>query len=216
MSYANNRIRRLPVFFLLDTAESLAGTLEVTMQQGLLMVKNELCKYPACIKSVYLSSITFGETHLSQPLAPLDFFIQPAWQARGESILKPALLSLAEALRYDLILKTGERSGDFAPLVFLVLGSHPIDNWQVVIPLLQTFTENQRPLIVALVTRPALAQEIKVLSQHILCLNPAEGECMTNFFLWVAQAIRGICEDCERGATTIGLPALPYGVVASS
>ena len=186
------------------------------MQQGLLMVKNELYRHPGCARSVYLSSIIFGETQITQPLVSLSFFTQPSWQAKGESVLKPALRSLEEALEYDLIVKSAERPGDYAPLVFLVLGGRPIDAWQDASTPLQAFTDNRRPLVIALVTQPSLAQEVKALSQHVLYLNPVEGVCMTNFFLWVAQAIRGICEDSERGATTINLPELPYGVVASS
>lgn len=216
MPLAFRRPRRLPVFFLLDTSEYLAGTLEVTMQQGLLMVRNELYRHPGCAQSVYLSSITFGESHVSQPLMSLNVFTQPTWQAKGKSALKPALHSLVEALEYDLIVKTAERPGDYAPLVFLVLGGRPIDAWQDACASLQAFAGNQRPLIIVLVTQPSMAQEVKSLSQHVLCLNPAEGVCMTNFFLWVTEAIRGICEDSEHGATSINLPELPYGVVASS
>jgi uncharacterized protein YegL len=212
------QLRRLPVFFLLDTSKAMAGIFEVTVQQGLHVVKNKLYEHPGCQYAVHLSSITFGSMQMSQTLASLGAF-EPGvsgWQARGECVLRAALLSLVEALSYDLISPSSARLGDYKPLVFLVLGSRPTDSWQDVCALLQALPGHQQPLIVALVTHSVLAREVKALSPHVLLLKPTEGECMTNFFLWVAQTIITVCESCERGDTAIRFPELPYGVVTAA
>lgn len=205
--------RRLPVFFLLDTSETMAGTLEVTMRQGLLVVRNELQRHTLSARSVNLGVITFAEACRYTQLASLSLFTPPIWQTRGRCHIGPALSCLAEALTFDLVISQPERPGDYAPLVFLVLGALPVDAWQMGQNMLRSFTDNRRPHIVALVTQRDLVEKAKQLDQLVLLLDPARGESMTNFFYWVAQATTRICEDCESGATSIEFPQLPYGVV---
>lgn len=213
--FAHRRFRRLPVFFLLDTSKAMAGTFEVTVQQGLHIVRNQLHEHATCRYSVHLSSITFGGSQVSRPLVSPDAF-EPGvagWQAGGTCMLRSALLSLLDALSYDLVLPGMTRSGDYKPLLFLVLGDQPADSWQDVCTQLHALPDYQQPLVVTLVTRPGLAREVKALSPHVLLLNPSEGECMTNFFLWTALTIITVSESCERGDTAIHFPSLPYGVV---
>lgn len=215
-AHAHHLIRRLPVFFLLDTSAAMAGVFEVTVQQGLHMLKNELYRHPICQYTVHLSVITFGGTHISQGLVPLRDFTLAGWQAGGKCSLRPAFLSLAEAFRYDLIFPGPTRLGDYKPIVFLILGERPGDSWQDAYTTLKTYPGGLQPLIVTLVTRQRLARELKVLGGHTLLLAPAEGECMTNFFTWAASTISTICESCEHGEANIHFPALPYGVVTTT
>ncbi len=211
--YLNHRLRRLPVFFMLDTSDEMAGTFQVTMQDGLLVVKRELVQYGITSQCVYLGSVTFGGQATPYALVPLDAFTPPLWQAQGTSNLKPALLSLIEALMFDLIVARADHPGDYTPLVFLILGSYPSDEWEEALEGLAQFKDNRRPLIISLVTRPELIESVRTMSNYALLLQPAEAAYMTFFFFWVARTIVKACEDYERGATTIIFPELPYGVV---
>lgn len=213
--FASQRPRRLPVFFLLDTSEAMGGTFQVTMQDGLQVVKSELMQHPLAAQHVYLSSILFGENATEHSLAPLEVFRVPAWDAQGECELRPALAKLSDALLYDLITARPNAPGDYSPLVFLVLGGTPTDagTWQATVGALTTFDGAHQPLIVALVTKPELADVARIISRHVLVLTEAEALYMTTFFFWIARTIAKICEDCERGAAAIELPVLPYGVV---
>lgn len=211
--YLQYRPRRLPVFFLLDTSQALDGTFQVTMQDGLLVIKREVVQHVLGGQHVYVSSITFGEQTRDHGLVPLDNFTPPIWQAQGQCLLKPALESLMDALKFDLLTSRPDRPGDYAPLVFLVLGGTPSDAWEEKVEELKSFTDNQRPLIVALVSRPELVGKIRMLTNSVLLLQPAEAASMTYFFFWVARVITKVCEDCLRGASSINFPELPYGVI---
>jgi len=213
--FAGQRPRRLPVFFLLDTSMEMGGTFQVTMQDGLQVVKNELMQHPLATQHVYCGSILFGENATEHGLAPLDVFGIPGWDAQGICNLQPALAKLGDALMFDLIAPRANVPGDYKPLVFLVLGGEPADvgTWQESISALTMCDERSRPLIVTLVTRQELVHTARVVSEHVLVLAKTEALYMTAFFFWVARTIAKISEDCERGRDAIEFPVLPYGVV---
>ncbi len=209
----NVRSRRLPVFFLLDTSSEMDGTFQVTMQQGLLAVKHELSQADVPLHHIYLGGITFAEQATSHYLAPLEVFNPPTWEAYGSCNLKPALVGLAEALMFDTIAASNGRPGDYPPLVFLILGSTPIDTWEETIGTLASFIDNRQPLVVSLATRKDLAQMLGAISNYPLLLQSTEATYMTNFFFWVARTIAKVYMDYERGSMTVHFPDLPYGVV---
>lgn len=215
--FAGQRPRRLPVFFLLDTSKEMGGTFQVTMQDGLQVVKSELLQHPLAAQHVYCGSILFGENVTEYGLVPLDVFSIPGWEAQGRCNLQPALVKLSDALMFDLIAPRVSTPGDYSPLVFLVLGGEPDDvgTWKEATGALTMSDEWPRPLIVSLVTRPELVDAAKAISQHVLVLAKEEALYITTFFFWVARTIGKISEDCERGTDVIGFPALPYGIAVT-
>jgi uncharacterized protein YegL len=213
----HHRSRRLPVFFLLDTSNAMAGTFQVTMHDGLLVVKRELTQHGVASQSVYLGGIMFNDQVMSHALVPFDLFTPPLWQAHGVCHLESALESLSECLTYDLIAARADHPGDYRPLVFLILGNlPPVETSERAVGEFAQFKDNRSPLIISLVTQPELAESVRAISSYVLLLQPAEAVHMSSYFFWVARTIAKACDDYERGATTINFPDLPYGVVVSS
>ena len=193
----------------------MAGTLEVTVQQGLHIVLNELWNHDSCQYAVQVSTITFDGTQTAGALLSLQFATQSwlRWRAGGQCMLQPALQALTEALIYDLIYPSPMRQGDYTPLVFLILGGTPADASQHFALGLSGVPGTLHPLIITLVTRPELVRVARQFTAHTFVLNPAEGESMTRFFFWVAKSIVMTCESCEAGEKDIQFPDLPSGVV---
>jgi len=148
---------RLPVFFLLDTSQATEGTLAVTMQQGLQVVRDELQDRLQTINCVYLSTILFGETIQVSRLRSSWLFQPPVWRPQGRCYLRPAVEFLAQTLQKELLVSRPGCPGDYAPLIFLILGSQPLDDWYRSVAALQTLPGVPAPLIVSLITRPNLA-----------------------------------------------------------
>lgn len=210
------RPRRLPVFFVLDTSAAMDGTFAVTMQDGLLIVKRELAQHAAAARQVCLSVITFGDVVTETALQPTERFTPPEWLAGGSCQLRPALTSLAGALNYDLILPRPEHPGDYAPLVFLVLGDDPSDGWAEARQALMSFTSlavNQRPFLVSLVVYPRLAEKMHDINTHLLLLQSAQAVAMTAFFFWTARVIVKMFENNERGSGEMIFPDVPRSIV---
>lgn len=210
------RPRRLPVFFLLDTSAAMDGTFAVTMQDGLLIVKRELAQNSAAVRQVYLSMITFGDQVTEAALQPAERFTPSEWQAGGSCQLRPALASLAGALKYDLIPPGSAHPGDYRPLVFLVLGDDPSEGWPEVQQALKFFASlalYQRPLLVSLVAHPRLVEKMRDIDTYLLLLQSVQALSMTAFFFWAARAIVKMFEDSERGSSEIIFPDVPRSIV---
>lgn len=212
-AFKRHEIRRLPVLFMMDTSTAMAGTLQVVMQDGPGVVKRELALYPRVSRYVYMGEITFSEDARLYKLVHCTSFVGANLRVNGSCMLSPALALLKEVLAFDLILPSAFQAGDYAPLIFLILGNFPVDEWHESFASLVTFTGNQRPLIVTLVTQVELVLKMKRYSNHLLLLNSADASGMTNFFFWVVQMILQTYEQYSQGVNEIDLPKLPHGLV---
>jgi uncharacterized protein YegL len=198
---------------MLDTSKDMGGTFQVTMHDGLLALKNELGQQMLLSPLVYLSLITFGGQMLWHRLRTPKFFEPPVWHAEGRCMLKPAIERLTKAVEEDLMANRPDRAGDYTPLVFLVLGSHPVDNWQKSLGGIMEIYDNRAPQLIAVVTRPDLLPEMKGISDKLFLLKPAKAIFMTKCFFWITQSIIKISEDYSRGATTITFPDPPSELI---
>lgn len=205
--------RRLPVFFVLDTSARMGGTFQVTMQEGLLLVKRELQAFGDAFEHAYIGSITSGGLATSYSLAPLPTFTPPYWQAGGECDLAGAFMHLADALSFDLLLPRSGHPGDYPPLVFLILGSEPSEQWTQTLEQVGAVLAQRQPLVLSLVTDLAIAEKVKAISRHIFLLQSAEALFITYYFSWTARTIARIWECYSSGISDIRFPDLPYGIV---
>jgi len=218
-SLSPSQRRRLPVFFLLDTSQDMAGTFQVTMTEGIQLLKQELERIQRGMTAplFYLSLLTLAEqsrqvVHLLK--APRRFE-PPTWHAEGRCEFKTALVELRGMFEHDLIKTQPAMIGDHYPLIFIVLGSTPSDSWRPGLTTLTgAFIDNRRPRIITLVTKQRLVAEAKSVSDVVLLLRPAEAKNMTRFFFWAVDAIVRVGENYRNGAANLILPPLPDGVVA--
>lgn len=219
LSSLSSQRRRLPVFFLLDTSQDMAGTFQVTMTEGIQLLKSELERIQRGMTAplIYLSLITLAEqsrqvVHLLK--APRRFE-PPTWHAEGRCEFKTALEELRRMFEHDLIKTQPASTGDHNPLIFMVLGSAPSDAWKPGLTALAgAFIDNRRPRIITLVTKQRLVADAKSVSDVVLLLRSAEAKNMTRFFFWAIDAIVRVGENYRTGATKLVLPPLPDSIIA--
>ena len=86
--------RRLPIYLLLDTSNSMSGEPIAAVQNGVQMVISALQNDPQALETAYISIITF-ESEVKQmiPLTELSQFTPPQLKAEG-------VTSMGEALKY--------------------------------------------------------------------------------------------------------------------
>jgi len=137
--------RRLPVYLVLDTSDTMQGHAIVGINEGVSMIYRELISDPRTTESVYLSVLTFpAQVYHSPVFVPVDQFVPPYLSAAGPSLLGEAIHRLNESLEYDIIPSgLGEIKGDYRPMVFVLLGSHPIDDWRSEVRRLSTHAFSQ-------------------------------------------------------------------------
>lgn len=121
-------MRRLPVFFLLDCSESMAGDSLRKMEEGLHAVVQSLRADPHALESVYISVIAFaGFAKTVVPLIELVAFYPPKLPLGGGTSLGAALETLMAEIDRTVVRGSAERKGDWKPIVYLFTDGHPTD-----------------------------------------------------------------------------------------
>lgn len=212
----NRYQRRLPVFFMLDASQDMKGTFEVTMQAGLDKLRFALLNQRMDTGGIDMTIITFGKTTKLYKRESLQKFTKPIWHAQGQCVLQPAFSCLIDAFESTIVASNPARPGDYPPLVFLILGSRPCDLWQAAVGTLATFIDNRRPLFITLLIpweTEELGREYNMISHTVLSLQQAKAEYLTQFFVWVSNAITKVLEsyttEYSQGRALTAFPILP-------
>jgi len=123
--------RRLPIYLLVDTSDSMAGEPIRLASQTINSLHRELMNIPEVIEMVSLSVIAFGGTAQQiVPLTELAEFILPELSTGGPSKLGVAFRVLKDAMDREVKPNRPGKKGDYAALVFLLIGSKPADSWR--------------------------------------------------------------------------------------
>lgn len=124
-------MRRLPIYLLLDTSESMRGEPLDAVRMGVELLVSDLRQDPMAMESVWLSVITFGGT-VKQivPLTDLTLFQMSYLEASGACLLGGALEELLNCSDRELVARSISNKGDYKPIVFLMANGRPTDGWE--------------------------------------------------------------------------------------
>ncbi len=197
MSIAFNQdaSRRLPVYLLLDTSSSMQGVKIVGVNNGVIMICQELLGDPRAASTVYISIITFADQAYQSPLIPITQFTPPQFNANPPGIsgtaLGGALRLLNESLDQDLFINQGDaQKGDYKPIVFVLTDGEPSDHWQTEAQRLANRTVNKAANVIGLGIGPgANIQIIRQFANIALLMQDVTPANLRSFFAWVSGSI---------------------------
>lgn len=122
-------MRRLPIFFVLDVSESMAGDNIRVLNKGIENLVRTLRTDPHALESVYLSVIVFaGKAKTLTPLVELASFYPPRLPLGSGTSLGKALDLLMSEIDKNVEKTTTEIKGDWKPVVYLLTDGKPTDD----------------------------------------------------------------------------------------
>ncbi len=122
-------MRRLPIFFVLDVSESMAGDNIRVLNKGVENLVRTLRTDPHALESVYLSVIVFaGKPKTLTPLVELASFYPPRLPLGSGTSLGKALDHLMSEIDKNVAKTTHEVKGDWKPVVYLLTDGKPTDD----------------------------------------------------------------------------------------
>lgn len=130
-------MRRLPIYLLVDTSKSMAGSKISAVNEGLKDLVNLLRENPVALETGYISIITFSTE--SQQVLPLTSLIDvqlPTIKAVGWTNLELGLGKLLECMEREVVSASAqlERKGDYKPIVVIFSdGGQSRGNWHNII-----------------------------------------------------------------------------------
>jgi len=198
--------RRLPVFFLIDNSESMAGATMKAVSDGLHHLLEALRSDPRSLETTHVSMITFGgKARTLMTLTPVDEIRIPKFGIGCGTSLGGALDLLLHALRSDLRANGADgQKGDWRPLCFLLSDGDPTDAWRDAALKVRAMHDAGRCLMVAVACGPDVdVDNLRVLTP-VVHTSDTDADSIAHYFRWVTRSMQ--VASVAVGVTT-DLPA---------
>jgi uncharacterized protein YegL len=205
-------MRRLPVYFLLDTSGSMNGEPIQALNNALSGMISTLRSDPQASETLWISIITFDrEVKELMPLTDLQSFQLPeiVCPQSGPTFTGKALSFLAEKIKADIKKSTPDQKGDWKPLLFVFTDGKPSDLqlYKDTIPLIKS--QNFGAIVGCAAGSKADDLLLKELTKDVVHLETADSNTLKRFFLWVSDTIEQ--GNKSMGTTdTVDLPPPPF------
>lgn len=194
-------MRRLPVYFLLDTSGSMYGEPIAALNNALSGMIHSLRSDALASETLWISIITFDrEIKEIMPLTDLQSFQLPEIECprSGPTFTGKALSYLYDKVRKDIKKSTPEQKGDWRPLLFIFTDGKPSD-----ILLYKEFAPKIKSLNFGTIVGCAAGhqandEQLKVVADTVVHLETADSSTLRQFFTWVSDTI-------EQGNKSMGV-----------
>ncbi len=214
MSGIRSRVRRLPVFLLIDDSAAMIGVNTVAASEGLQTFQRDLLAHPVAVRSVYLSVALLSPHGAATPLEPVSYLDIPTFQAKGDCLLAPALEHVQRTIVDEVNLDTAERPGDLHPLVIVVLSGSCNDELASLTSALDNLThlDSARQPRMFVIAGDADDARVRALGGYLFTVAFADGNSVANVFAWAAAVVCSICDAQARGERSVDWPPAPAGI----
>lgn len=207
-------MRRLPVFFVLDCSESMAGENLTKMEQGLQSIIKKLRTDPHALESVYISVIAFaGVAKTVAPLIEVASFYPPRLPLGGGTSLGAALDALMAEIDKSVVKTTADRKGDWKPIVYLFTDGRPTDNPTSAI---RQFKERfgTRSTVVAIgLGKDADFSVLRQLTDNVIQFEDVTDGDFSKFVAWVSASVVAQSKSVGEKDAADALPALDPSIM---
>ena len=204
-------MRRLPVYFLLDTSGSMYGEPIQALNNALSIMVNTLRMDPQALDSLWLSFITFDrEVKELMPLTELVNFQLPeiTCPQSGPTHTGKALEMVYEKVKNDVRKGTETQKGDWRPLLFIFTDGKPSDLkiYRDMIPKIKSLKFGA--IVGCAAGHRASDEMLKELTDTVVHLETADSSALKQFFQWVSDTIEQGNQSQGTG-TDVSLPPPP-------
>ncbi|MDR1081483.1 MAG: VWA domain-containing protein [Deltaproteobacteria bacterium] len=181
--------RRLPVYLLLDTSESMIGPPLKCLEEGVQHMLRTLLKNPFALETVHVSVISFAAgAQVLVPLTDLQDVRLPPLSVRPGTAMGTALRLCLDSMTREVVRTTSDRKGDYRPLVFILTDGEPTDEWRGPASMLKNM--HPRPSITALgCGDEAEFGCLTEIADVAVSLEDVTREGMEKLFAWVSASV---------------------------
>jgi uncharacterized protein YegL len=185
-------MRRLPVYFLLDTSGSMRGEPIQALNNALSGMVNTLRSDAQALDSLWISIVTYDrEVKEIAPLTELVSFQLPeiTCPQSGPTNTGAGLEYIIQQVKKDVIKGSSTQKGDWKPLLFVFTDGKPSD-----MPLYREKIIEIKNLNFGAVVGCAAGPKaddiiLKELTDNLVHLDSADSSTLKQFFKWVSETI---------------------------
>jgi len=183
-------MRRLPIYFLIDISESMAGEPIKQVQDGMRTLVQTLRTDPYALETVYISIIAFaGKARILSPLTEIFKFYPPEFPLGGGTSLGKGLDCLMDDIEKSVVKTTIEHKGDWKPIVFLFTDGTPTDDPESAISRWNANFRRRASIVAVSIGDNANTQLLGKLTDNVLRLKDTDENSFKQFFKWVPASV---------------------------
>ncbi len=202
--------RRLPIFFLLDSSESMIGEPLAGLNEGLKQFKNILMGDPQALETVFVSVITFSsKAQQVVPLTEIIKFTPPTLSVGSGTSLGAGLDLLTTCLKNDVRVSTSEQKGDWKPVVILLTDGSPTDEWREPLKRLRALPGGMGNIIAIGCGSDVDLEVLREISPSAVLMKSLDQSAMRAFFKWVSASVSTVSKNVLQSGPGKELPPLP-------
>jgi len=184
-------MRRLPIYFLLDISESMAGENLVQLEEGLAQIVKRLRTDPHALETVWISVIAFaGKVKQLAPLTELVMFSPPELPVGGGTSLGAALEFLMTDIDRNVAKNTPTQKGDWKPIVFLMTDGRPTDNAGPAADKWVKDFQRRANLVAIALGHSADLTLLRSLTENAFVLTPESDVDFHKFIAWITHSVQ--------------------------
>jgi uncharacterized protein YegL len=193
-------MRRLPVYFLLDTSGSMNGEPIQALNNAMSGMINTLRSDAQASETLWISMITFDkDINEIAPLTELPAFQLPeiVCPPSGPTFTGKALEMLYDKVNKEVRKGTPTQKGDWRPLLFIFTDGKPSDPqlYAEMIPKIKSL--NFGAIVGCAAGNKGDNAKLKELTDSVVHLDTADSTTLKQFFKWVSDTI-------EQGNKSMG------------
>lgn len=193
-------MRRLPVFFLVDVSESMAGEHLYKLEEGIGAIVSTLRKDPYALETAWISLLVFaGKTRVAMPLVELIAFQPPELPVGGGTALGGALNRLMDEIDRVVVRSTPDRKGDWKPIVFLLTDGHPTDDASAAVARWNRDYRARIHLVAVSIGGGADHELLNRLTEDVVVFNDQAPDAFGRFIQWVTLSIQSQSRSVSAG-----------------
>lgn len=199
-------MRRLPIFFVLDVSESMAGEPHAQLQRAMESIVEQLRQDPSALETVHISVIAFaGQVGTVVPMVDLMGFYPPRLPLGGGTALGEALDELMTRIEVDVKKTTPNQRGDWEPVIYLLTDGRPTDRTDAAIKRWRQHYASRAHLIAVTLGGAADTQVLKQLTDDVVSLDNGTGEDLSRFARWVSASVAAQSQALDVGKNAPGI-----------
>jgi uncharacterized protein YegL len=185
-------MRRLPVYFLLDTSGSMRGEPIQALNNALSGMINTLRSDAQALDSLWISIITYDrEVKEIVPLTELVSFQLPeiTCPQSGPTNTGAGLEYIIQQVKKDVIKGSPTQKGDWKPLLFVFTDGKPSDLQLYREKIIEIKNLNFGAVVGCAAGLKADDVILKELTDNVVHLDSADSSTLKQFFKWVSETI---------------------------
>ena len=185
-------MRRLPVYFLLDTSGSMRGEPIQALNNALSGMVNTLRSDAQALDSLWISIVTYDrEVKEIAPLTELVSFQLPeiTCPQSGPTNTGAGLEYIIQQVKKDVIKGSSTQKGDWKPLLFVFTDGKPSDLQLYREKIIEIKNLNFGAVVGCAAGLKADDVILKELTDNVVHLDSADSSTLKQFFKWVSETI---------------------------